>query len=414
MRGLIIMTKRNVIAMLMLFCLVPAAADCAKIRAVFDKKAGALPVIVFYDSVAEVAMQQCDSDDMPAGAVNYAINGSIKVYASSDSIKMRIPYKRGIVSGIVKIYYDNGRLKGKADYKNGKREGIASLYYDNGKLFQQIPFKNDLKDGFLRQYTRHGALSGEYCYKGGVRNGPGIEYYASGTKKMEMNYIDGKREGAVKAYYPNGRIREEASFKAGVLEGLSKEYDETGKVKNLINYIVYQGSSTASDSAGRTAPAAKGEPGEISAVARVDRGYAEADVWKENQGADIGGARGHDDSSKSREGSTKWYHPNGKLYREMLFVNGKLNGLVTEYFETGRLKESIPFTDDNKNGTAKYYSPTGRLEREITYKNGKKNGICRQYNDDGKLAVEEMYSDDVLKSRKSFDRDGKLTIDVTY
>lgn len=50
----------------------------------------------------------------------------------------------------------------------------------------------------------------------------------------------------------------------------------------------------------------------------------------------------------------------------------------------------------------------GRIERLRTFKNGVKDGLQRRYYDGGTLYSEEVYADGVLRSRRSWHRNGRL------
>ena len=46
------------------------------------------------------------------------------------------------------------------------------------------------------------------------------------------------------------------------------------------------------------------------------------------------------------------------------------NGIQKEYYESGELREEMPYKKGKLNGNRKTYYPNGQLLMEVTYKNG--------------------------------------------
>jgi antitoxin component YwqK of YwqJK toxin-antitoxin module len=61
-------------------------------------------------------------------------------------------------------------------------------------------------------------------------------------------------------------------------------------------------------------------------------------------------------------------HGTSELLKETPFTDGKRNGVVKMYYQTGRLKVEYPYTDGKKNGVSKEYYATGGLKREVVFK----------------------------------------------
>jgi antitoxin component YwqK of YwqJK toxin-antitoxin module len=65
-------------------------------------------------------------------------------------------------------------------------------------------------------------------------------------------------------------------------------------------------------------------------------------------------------------------YKNGASLRELMYANGKLDGLSKEYTDRGKLFRTIEFKEGEIHGAYKYFDDQGNLTMEYQYKNGKK------------------------------------------
>ncbi len=91
------------------------------------------------------------------------------------------------------------------------------------------------------------------------------------------------------------------------------------------------------------------------------------------------------------DGLTRWHSKNGALEAEENYKDGKREGLVRIYYENGVLKGEINYKNGILEGFFRTYSENGALVSEISYKNGLKNGQSELYLEDGKLCVSVVY-----------------------
>ncbi len=64
-----------------------------------------------------------------------------------------------------------------------------------------------------------------------------------------------------------------------------------------------------------------------------------------------------------------WYRNGFKSY-EYNYVNGKVQGIVKRYYESGKLKAIQHYKDGFLNGKEYWYNPNGKLEFVRNYING--------------------------------------------
>ena len=88
-----------------------------------------------------------------------------------------------------------------------------------------------------------------------------------------------------------------------------------------------------------------------------------------------------------KNGTLKVYI-NNKLSEEMVFENSTAI-LLREYHDNGNLATEIPF-----NGEAKNYYENGKVKESVSVKNGKREGIGREYDETGKVIKETLYKND--------------------
>lgn len=95
--------------------------------------------------------------------------------------------------------------------------------------------------------------------------------------------------------------------------------------------------------------------------------------------------------------------------------NKKKNGLVTQSYSNGVIKNEIEYKDGLKHGLAKSYYKSGKLKQEITYVNNRKQGVANTYYEHGKLYQSTQYVDDVMNGiRKKYRQNGKLMAEIPY
>ena len=109
------------------------------------------------------------------------------------------------------------------------------------------------------------------------------------------------------------------------------------------------------------------------------------------------------------------YYSDGKLYSEMPFINGVLDGVNRFYYSSGKLAEEATFKNFQLEGIQKVYNENGRLESETTYKNGKEEGIKKTYYDSGRLASEIPYKNDKREGYyQVYTESGRLQMKILY
>lgn len=154
-------------------------------------------------------------------------------------------------------------------------------------------------------------------YKDGLKDGPEKIFGQAGGKLMlrtEVPWKAGKIEGVRKNFHTNGNVANETPYADGVEQGEAKSFDEKGAITRTVKYE-------------------KGKRvGEMT------------DYWP---GAD-------------------------KKQRVVPYADGKITGVVKEFYLDGKIKTESPFKDDRKHGVEKSYDTSGAVVSTNYWLNGEK------------------------------------------
>ena len=80
----------------------------------------------------------------------------------------------------------------------------------------------------------------------------------------------------------------------------------------------------------------------------------------------------------------------------------KFNGTATMKHSNGKTKGEYPFVDGRLHGVVKEYYDSGQQSVETNFEQGKRHGSNRYWNEEGKLTKEQIYDHDKSVSVKHF------------
>jgi antitoxin component YwqK of YwqJK toxin-antitoxin module len=269
-----------------------------------------------------------------------------------------------------------------ATYVHDTLQGMAGIYGDFG-CYYIIPYVNGRKNGIARSY---------------------LKYY------ITIPYKDDKINGVLKRYFfPDGILFSDCPYVDGIADGTAKEYDENGKVGRETVYVKgKEVSDNAYDEEGKMENAPF-----LYQAQYPDSGFtnkAEANNMTVNglkEGKWIEYYR-HDDPDTPRAATYElivyrrdtpvgivrlYLLDGGNLIATMPYLNGKINGVVNDYNNLGKVNEEETYVNGLLNGLTKEYYEPGKLESVTMYKDGKMNGERKEYYKSGKLFKEAKYSD---------------------
>lgn len=210
-------------------------------------------------------------------------------------------------------------------------------------------------------------------------NGFNTLYYPNGSVLSEGYMKEGKPEGYWKTYYTTGVIKSEGNRKNFQLDSVWIFYNSTGDTLNKINYLF-------------------GKKNGYSYEYFTDRSKPEL----------IGVVKSKELLVNDvKEGMAYYFYNSGRLKEEMYYSNNKPDGRSIEYAE-----------DDGRIITIKRYNKGNLVEREKINRfrsDGLKDGEWREFYEGIKIKTESQFKNGVLNGYyKEYDKNGKLLLTLLY
>jgi len=85
-----------------------------------------------------------------------------------------------------------------------------------------------------------------------------------------------------------------------------------------------------------------------------------------------------------------------------------INGMVIEYYPSGKVLREITMRNGRENGIEKEYYENGNLHVETNVVDGQATGLSKLYNEDGKLYMEMKWLDGTATDLKVYDEYGNV------
>ena len=271
-----------------------------------------------------------------------------------------------LYTGDVFELYKDGSRKSTGSLKGGRYNGLRTDWYRNGQKMSEGTFKDGKEDGLKTRWFSDGKKHYERNYKDGLENGLETNWYGNGQKFYEVTFKDGKEDGLVTEWYENGEKKSEGTYKNGEFDGLSTSWYKNGQKMSEGTY----------------------KNGEFDGLSTS---------WYKN-------------GQKMSEGTYK----NGEF--DGLWTNWDKDGSKYEgkdgsnYWEFNLVLEGKVKRKDDKDGTFLYWydDMKTKIKFHKTYKNGKLDGLVTNWYENGQKETEGTYKDGKLISRKDWKYDGSV------
>lgn len=195
-----------------------------------------------------------------------------------------------------------------------------------------------------------------------------------------FNNVDanGKKDGVWKGIYPESkRLRYEGTFSHGKEIGEFKFFDDT-KAGSVIATRTFN----PNDNVAYTI-------------------FYDQNKNKVSEGKVV---------NKKFEGEWKYYHLGATtIMTTENYKNGKLEGLRSVFFSSGKIAEETNYKLGLKNGSSKKYSEKGIVLEEATFKNNQYDGEAVFRDVDGKIVSQGKFTNGKKTGSWQFFENGKLT-----
>ena len=114
--------------------------------------------------------------------------------------------------------------------------------------------------------------------------------------------------------------------------------------------------------------------------------------------------------NKEYVGEWKYYHEDSpQIMTIENYVNGKLNGLRSVFYPSGKIAEEINYKNGIKEGSYKNYAENGIVFEESIYKNGEYDGLAIYRSPQNVVVAKGMYAKGVKVGIWEFNTNGKIT-----
>ncbi len=108
-------------------------------------------------------------------------------------------------------------------------------------------------------------------------------------------------------------------------------------------------------------------------------------------------------------------YENGQISRKSTLVNGKKEGLMTDYYNNGSLMAERHFQNGLQQGRTVIYYPGGKLKEVQHYLNGKKDGGDTLWYENGSIQFVSTLKEDKLHGYlRKWATDGQMIYEARY
>lgn len=320
---------------------------------------------------------------------------TLKYYPSDDTarkkgkLKFKIPFDKGVEHGIAYEYDKEGKIMTIMDYnygtlrkqetinrtdKAGQKQGVWKDFHDNGKVKEETAFQNGKKMGYSKTYLPSGSLAN-------------IEKYVGDSLQRDVPELTTKLE-VRNEYYEDGSIKRTGTWLEGIAEGTHKEYSTEGKVTNA---KIYREGSMVGEGLMDGAGNQQGAWTEYHPAAELTNGMGQGKLKAKgvyDNGTRVGEwifhhlngkveQKGKYDKKGKPQGLWQWYYADGTPWREENYLNGKREGPLMEWNDSGKVITKGEYIDGLKEG--KWFYQIQDYREEGVYKSDQKDGPWESY-----------------------------------
>ena len=128
-------------------------------------------------------------------------------------------------------------------------------------------------------------------------------------------------------------------------------------------------------------------------------------------------AKGTFNSNGNRDGTWVWYNTKGNVKESAEYVDGKLNGKNTHYYDNGKQKILSYYKNDELEGEHLFYNENGALQQRKNFKAGKLDGSYETYHGVGKqlLKSKGLYVDGKITDQyKEYFPTGSVSSEISF
>lgn len=279
----------------------------------------------------------------------------------------QISFNENLPDGIMEEFYPAGQIKKLVNFSTGKLNGDFFEFSEEGEVLLSGSYLDDQKSGDWISYFSNGNKKSEYSYVNNLLNGPTRNFYSNGVLAEIISFEANKLQGTYQAFFPSGAVQKTMEFDNDLENGDYRRYFEDGLLEVSSTYAngELEGNWEDYDNLGQLI--SKG----------VYQGGYRLGEWKEQFPEIQGFYRTGLYKEGKKTGSWKIIDPNGFVYQEEQFENGKLQSITKFTIPSGKILDAGKL--DKGKGKRFIYDGQGNLLEKGSYSKGLRTGIWYTY-----------------------------------
>lgn len=282
-----------------------------------------------------------------------------------------------------KTYYVKGEQKPYTGKINGR--------FPDGKSMVEFFCQDGFVNGEVIDWHTNGQMKSKCSYKLGVKEGVAEAWADNGVLKIARNYQNGMAEGLQTDYWDNGKKKIEAEYKFGNLDGERAQWNEDGSL--FQRYHVADSEARARVSEATNNPFAPIGNAIVSDANASDLKFSDL----ERRGSAHFYVKGEQTPFTGKIVSR---FTNGNKQDEAICVNGLIEGIGINWYESGQMKSRYNYVHGRSDGKAEEWNEKGMLKVEKHLKHSKPHGLATTWSSNGKMDFQSEFVDGKENGRK--------------
>lgn len=309
----------------------------------------------------------------------------------------------GHTHACINSYYPNGQPKQYLEIVNNRAQGEYREWHSNGQLLVEANVvggepdidagaeKTWLFNGLSRAWDEDGNLIAEIPYNFGELEGESIYYHKNGSIWKTIPCSKGCINGIMKIYLVDGSLLQKVNYEMGMKQGLSERYWPNG----IIAANEFYKDDKLNDA----------QYFDLSGicVCMIEEGNGYKALFGKDGVNEL-----HQYSNGIQEGEIKIFNTDGTLAKLYHVKNELKDGEEIEYFPLNEVagehkpRMTIEWVEGYIQGKVKTWYPNGTQESQREMSQNKKNGLLTAWYENGRVMLIEEYDHDKLINGEYF------------
>jgi antitoxin component YwqK of YwqJK toxin-antitoxin module len=320
----------------------------------------------------------------------YIEHGKEKAYYRDGTIKRTTEFAHGVKHGGELLYYPNGNPKSKTLFVEGVRHGVGTMKYANGQPKERGNLVDDHKQGVWKYWHEDGSRYRVIVFNEGNRHGDYKELHLNGEVAERGMYTEDKRDGKFTAWYDDGKKRLDITYVNGKKSGIQLEWYRNEQQRSSVAFDkdMRHGTATWWNREGELMASGAFRNDKPNSGTIVELGEDDSHWFVRTYvSGEVTGEILHEDGKPKNGLYIEWHAINQKK-RECTYKDGKRHGVGIQLYESGAVMSRCTWVENKIDGTYTEWFENGRRRWEIVMRHGSKEGEERSWDGLGNLVAE--------------------------